>query len=75
MMNKEKLNDIKLYGLYKDLYNSVYRNLSEILSDLNDNVYFSDIDKFDSFQKIIENIKNIIAKSEIMWYNIIWKIL
>ena len=23
-------------------------------------------DKFDSFQKIIENIKNIIAKSEIM---------
>lgn len=52
MMNKEKLNDIKLYGLYKDLYNSIYRNLSEILSDLNDNVYFSDIDKFDSFQKI-----------------------
>ena len=52
MLNKEKLNEIELYGLYKDLYNGIYRNLGEILTDLNDNIYFSDVNKFDSIQKI-----------------------
>ena len=31
-----------------------------------DGIQWVETDKFDSFQKIIENIKNIIAKSEIM---------
>lgn len=51
-MNETKLNNLELYSLYKDFYNELYGNLKSIFLDINENPIYTDIDKFDSFQKI-----------------------